>query len=79
MCYTDYYGAYGDVIPKSKLKQGKAHTYTVESKNSQLRNYAKMLNRRTKCFAKTYKTLNAVIAITIKRINEGFNFNINIS
>jgi IS1 family transposase len=52
--YCDHYAAYNDVLPKHRLKQEKAYTYTVESKNAQLRNYTKMLNRRTKAYAKTF-------------------------
>ena len=74
--YTDYYAAYSEVIPANKLVQGKAHTFTVESKNSQLRHYLRMLNRKTKCYPKSFKTLNAALALIIQRINEGFKCNI---
>jgi insertion element IS1 protein InsB len=77
--FTDYYAAYGEVIPAHRLVQGKAHTFTVESKNSQLRHYLKMLNRRTKCYPKTFRTLNAALALVIQRINDGFNFKINMN
>lgn len=73
---TDHYQVYNDVIPSNKLAQGKRYTYTVEGKNAQIRHYARMLNRKTKCYAKTFKSLNAVIAIVIQRINFGYDFNI---
>lgn len=76
---TDHYAVYSDVLPQYALVQGKAHTYTVESKNALLRLYTKMLNRKTRCGAKTYKTLNAVIAIVIQRINHGYHFHIDLT
>jgi IS1 family transposase len=68
---ADYYAAYNEAIPAHKLAQGKKYTVTVESKNGQLRHYLRMLNRKTKCYPKTFKTLNAALAIVIQRINDG--------
>ena len=70
---TDDYGAYNN-IPSHKRIKGKAHSFTVESKNSQMRHYIKTLNQKTKCYAKTSRTLNAPIATPIYRINKGYYF-----
>ena len=48
---TDHYRAY-TILPKARHIQSKAHTYTVESKNSQIRHYLARFRRRTKCYSK---------------------------
>ena len=73
---TDHYGAYKNVLLGKNHVEGKAHTFTVESKNAQVRHYLRMLSRKTKCYPKSWRTLNAAIAIVIKRINKGNNFKI---
>lgn len=40
---TDDYAAYKNIIPSKNHTIGKAHTFTVESKNSQLTHYLKSL------------------------------------
>jgi insertion element IS1 protein InsB len=51
-CYaTDGFRAYNKLPPQKHLI-GKAHTFTVEGKNSQLRHYLARFHRRTKCYSK---------------------------
>ena len=57
--YTDCYPAYDAFIPWRLHKKGKAGTFTVESKNSQVRHYLARLHRKTKCY---YKSVHMVIA-----------------
>lgn len=57
------------MLPKHRFKQVKKHTFTLESKNATLRLFAKMLNRGTSCFTKTFNTINGLITITINKIN----------
>ena len=71
--YTDYYNAYGDVLPKKSHVTGKAHTYTAESKNFQLRHWLSCLTRRTCCYPKSYRTLNASITLAMHKINNSLN------
>ena len=71
--YTDYYNVYCDVLPKKNHVIGKAHTYTIESKNFQLRHYLACLTRRTCCYPKSYRTLNASLALAMQKINKTLN------
>jgi len=50
---TDEWKTYRKIIPPHLLLQTKALTSTVESVNSQVRNYLARFNRRTKRYSKS--------------------------
>ena len=62
---SDYWKAYPQVIPRSKLVQSKAETYTVEGVNSRLRGCLARLNRRTKRYSKSLKALSDAIFLLL--------------
>jgi IS1 family transposase len=63
---TDGYNGYLEVCYSGKHiynTQNKNDTYTVESVNADLRHYIPLLRRRSRCFPRTQKTLDAIITI----------------
>ncbi|MDR2158290.1 MAG: hypothetical protein LBO02_03185 [Holosporaceae bacterium] len=56
---------YNSVISGSRLIQRKAYTFTVESKNSQLRRYIARFVRKTKCYSKSLHMSIAYINVFI--------------
>jgi insertion element IS1 protein InsB len=60
---TDHWKAYEKVIPVNQHYQGKDETYTVESKNSQIRHYLAKFRRRTKCYVKSIE--NVVMSLEL--------------
>lgn len=46
--YTDNWKAFSKVLPKNRHVIGKAHTYTIEQDNSNIRHYLARMTRRTK-------------------------------
>ena len=68
-CYaTDDFRAYR-LLPKEKRLIGKAHTFTVESKNSQLRHYLARFRRKTKCYSKAAHMVFDSLTLLIHKIN----------
>ena len=63
---TDHWKAYSKVIPPEKHYQGKDQTYTVESKNSQIRHYLAKFRRRTKCYVKSLENVTMSLKLIIK-------------
>lgn len=59
---TDHWRAY-NILPKDRHIQSKAHTFTVESKNSQIRHYLARFRRRTKCYSKAVHMVIATLTI----------------
>lgn len=51
---TDDFRPY-NILPQERHVRSKAHTYTVESKNAQIRHYLARFRRRTKCYSKTVR------------------------
>jgi insertion element IS1 protein InsB len=70
--FTDYWQVYPVVLAGCRHIQGKAHTYTVESKNGQLRHYLARLKRRTLCYSKSIHML----ALSLLLLNEKLNTSI---
>ena len=73
--YTDDFISYKEVLPKSKHNIGKQYTQISESKNFQLRHYLSCLRRKSCCYHKSYRTLNASLALITLKINKSFNPN----
>ena len=62
MYATDHYRAY-NILPEEKHIRSKAHTYTVEAKNAQIRHYLARFHRRTKCYSKAVHMVIATLII----------------
>jgi insertion element IS1 protein InsB len=63
---TDHYRAY-NILPQDHHIRSKAHTFTVESKNSQIRHYLARFHRRTKCYSKAVHMVIATLTIFFNR------------
>jgi IS1 family transposase len=69
---TDGYVGYLDVIyPGNHIRNmiDKSDTHTVEGVNADLRHYIPILARRSRCFARTLETLQAVIEVFVDAYN----------
>jgi insertion element IS1 protein InsB len=66
MYATDHYRAY-NILPEDRHIRSKAHTYTVEAKNAQIRHYLARFHRRTKCYS---KAVHMVVATLILFFNK---------
>jgi IS1 family transposase len=66
--FTDGWSGYVDVVyPGTHIANihDKSDTYTVEGVNADLRHYIPILARRSRCFARTIETLQAVIEVFV--------------
>ena len=66
MAATDSFRPYLKLIPKHKHLEGKAHTYTIESINSLVRNYLARFTRRTKAYSKSAEMTVLSLALLFK-------------
>jgi IS1 family transposase len=69
---TDGYVGYLDVIyPGEHVRnvRDKSDTFTVEGVNADLRHYIPILARRSRCFARTLETLQAVVEVFVDAYN----------
>ena len=69
---TDGYVGYLDVVyPGQHVRNmcDKSDTYTVEGVNADLRHYIPLLKRRSRCFARSLETLQAVVAVFVDVYN----------
>ena len=69
---TDGYVGYLDVIYPGKHIRNmidKSDTHTVEGVNADLRHYIPILARRSRCFARTLDTLQAVVEVFVDAYN----------
>jgi IS1 family transposase len=64
---TDAWKVYRNVVPAGLLLQTKALTSTVESVNSQVRNYLARFNRRTKRYSKSPQMVEISLYILWKQ------------
>ena len=67
--YTDNYSAYESVAYFGEHVCGKSDTFTVESVNADLRHYIPILARRSRCFARSIETLQAVMEVFVAAYN----------
>jgi IS1 family transposase len=70
--YTDGWSGYLDVVyPGKHIRNvsNKNDTYTVEGVNADLRHYIPILARRSRCFARSLETLQAVIEVFVDAYN----------
>lgn len=61
--YTDNWGSYNKIIPKAIHKKGKIFANRIERSHLNLRTHLKCLSRKTICYAKCIKTLEAIVRI----------------
>lgn len=66
---TDNWDSYKKLIPKNKHVISKKETYTVESKNSQIRTYGSVFHRKTKCTSKSKIMIYNQTLLTVNKIN----------
>lgn len=67
--YTDNWESYQNLIPEVRHWIGKAGTQRIERQNLNFRTHLKRLQRRTICFSKTGKMLEAVVRLYIHQLN----------
>lgn len=67
--YTDNWESYQNLIPEVRHWIGKAGTQRIERQNLNFRTHLKRLQRRTICFSKTRKMLEAVVRLYIHQLN----------
>ncbi len=48
---SDHWAAYKTIVPKEKLIQSKAETFTVEGYNSLFRHFLARMRRKSKCYS----------------------------
>ena len=64
---TDQLRCYRALFPKEQLVQSKAHTYTIESLNFRLRHYMARFKRRSCCYSKSERNMQASIMFFLMR------------
>jgi IS1 family transposase/transposase-like protein len=67
--YTDNWESYQNLIPEVRHWIGKRGTQRIERQNLNFRTHLKRLQRRTICFSKTKKMLEAVVRLYIHQLN----------
>ena len=65
--YTDDWGAYSRLLPKSMHTIGKDLTWKIERKNLNFRTHIKRLNRKTICFSKNEQVHDNVIGMYVEK------------
>ena len=67
---TDFWHPYAALFGQYRHRQGKAHTFTIESCNNRIRVYLARLRRKTHCYSKSLKNLAASILLyLLKKTN----------
>ena len=64
---SDFWHSYANIFPPRQHIKGKAHTYSIESKNNQLRHYLARLHRKTHCYSKSLRNLRDSILFILAR------------
>lgn len=64
---TDFWHSYDRVFANETRKIGKAHTYTIESMNNQLRCYLARLKRKTHSYSKKAENLRDSLLFVFHR------------
>ena len=70
---TDGYLGYVDIIyPEHHIRniRNKSDTFIVEGINADIRHYIPVLARRSRCFCRSFETLEAVMAVFINAYNK---------
>lgn len=66
---ADYWKSYNEMVPKEKLLQTKAETYTVESYNGQIRHFLARFRRKTKCYSKSVEMMICSLKLLMAKRN----------
>ena len=66
---TDNWESYQNLLPEVRHWIGKAGTQRIERQNLNFRTHLKRLQRRTICFSKTKKMLEAIVSLYIHQLN----------
>ncbi|GAA3614573.1 hypothetical protein GCM10022396_35340 [Flavivirga amylovorans] len=61
--YSDHFSSYKKLIPKNIHRAGKSLTNHIERLHLNLRTHLKCLSRKTICFTKSLKTLEAIVRL----------------
>ncbi|MDI9341692.1 MAG: IS1 family transposase, partial [Sediminibacterium sp.] len=61
--YSDEHTSFTGLLPGDKYKASKKETYTIEGINSVIRHFLARFRRRTKCYSKSEKMLNATMTL----------------
>lgn len=67
--YTDNWESYQNLIPNYKHWIGKRGTQRIERQNLNFRTHLKRLQRRTICFSKSKRMLEAVVKLYVHHLN----------
>lgn len=67
---TDAWEVYQKLIPAHKHTISKASTYTIESYNALFRHYLARFHRKTKCYSKSIKMIEASVLLLIITLNQ---------
>lgn len=67
--YTDNWESYRNLIPEVRHWIGKTGTQRIERQNLNFRTHLKRLQRRTICFSKSKKMLEAVVKLYVHQLN----------
>ncbi len=67
--YSDNWDSYQNLIPSFRHWIGKSGTQRIERQNLNFRTHLKRLQRRTICFSKSKKMLEAVVKLYIYQLN----------
>ena len=70
-CTDGYVGYLSVIYPGQHIRNmcDKSNTYTVEGVNADLRHYIPLLKRRSRCFARSLETLQAVLEVFVEAYN----------
>jgi len=60
---TDYYSAYGAIIPENKLVQTKKETLMIKSNNGRQRDYFARFKRKTKAVSRSMEMVNLTLGL----------------
>ena len=67
--YSDYWKSYEQFIPKSKHRQSKSETYTVEGYNSLISHYLARFKRKGKCYSKQTHMIEKSLNLLVAKLN----------
>ncbi|MEB3245258.1 MAG: IS1 family transposase [Vampirovibrionales bacterium] len=66
---SDHWQAYKAVLPADRHVATKAETYTVESKNAQIRHYLARCKRKSFCYSKSLEMLKLSLALLFQKLS----------
>ena len=70
---TDYWKAYGELLPQERHVKSKKETFAVEGYNSLLRHFLARLRRKTTCYSKSKEMLFYSLMLLMEKQNNGLS------